>query len=310
MLGILAAALLADPSAGQTSCEGLTHLISTVLATMRVCVVENAVRVDEVLTRENAGRLHKGRWSGLSIDLATLKLSEEPVAAGGELLRVKVRQGFTARLTRQFQGNGLGGPKAPVGALVYGLSRRLSITEQSGRGPARETAMSGSVYLWCVTGAGRSAAASDRSMCFVDKREKNTVRIGLLGPGLNLDNQYTFVMSKPGEAALAPNTLEMAATMGIRKPTTEPANEPYPQTADLILGWKLVNGQTVLTITVADGGGQSRAPDMPFRAGGPTLAVFGGELALTAVDGGLRAAFVKPPVDGAIVGFEPDSTGA
>jgi hypothetical protein len=181
-----------------------------------------------ILTRDTVGRFAPGRWSGLVVNAATLKLADGPVPEGGELLRIRARQGYAARLTTKFVGRGLGGAALNPGDLVYGIGMRQSITTGRPGGPRYETPMSGMIYLYCAPVRMKSDAPEiDRGMCFVDARENN--QIGLFpGIKLNMDSQYSLVTSGRGEAAHAPDTLQMDATMGMRKPKVEPFDGPYP----------------------------------------------------------------------------------
>jgi hypothetical protein len=257
-----------------------------------------------VLTRDTVASFVSGRWAGLVVDAATLQLAQGPVPEGGELLRIKARQGYVVRLTSNFVGRGLGGTSVKAGELLYGASMRQTITMYSpGQAPV-ENPLSGMVYLYCAPVRMASGPGEiDRGMCFIDSRENN--KIGLFpGIRMNLDKQYTLALSGKGEAAHAPSSLEMAATMGVRKPKVEPADGPYPDPFDLVVTWTRRNGGRLLVARAVDAAGASTVVQLRGDAG-PAM-VFGGELALDPSPEGLTPRFVTPVVDGAIVGFHPD----
>jgi hypothetical protein len=257
-----------------------------------------------VLTRDNVSTWTPGRWAGLVVDAATLKLAGGPVPEGGEILRVKVRQGYAARLTTSFTGRGLGGASVQAGELVYGASMRQRITTQRAGFAPVESSLSGMTYLYCApVRMATGAPEIDRGMCFIDARENN--KIGLFpGIKMNLDNQYTLVLSGKGEAAHAPDRLEMAATMGIRKPKVEPVAGPYPDPFDLVVTWTQRNGRRVLVANAVDTAGTSSVVQVAMDAA--SAMVFGGELAVDISPEGLTPRFETPIVDGAIVGFQRD----
>lgn len=275
------------------------------LTMIRRCTNDEAV-APLVLTRDTVARFAPGRWSGLVVDASTLKLADGPVPEGGELLRIKVRQGYAARLTTRFVGRGMGGAALNPGDLVYGVSMRQSITTGRPGGPRYETSMSGMIYLYCAPVRMKSDAPDiDRGMCFVDAREKN--EFGMFpGIKLNMDSQYTLVTSGHGEAAHAPSTLQMDATMGVKKPKVEPFDQPYPDAFDLVVTWKTHEGRRVLEANAVDVAGSSLVARVAMD--GAQALVFGGELAVEASPEGLTPKFATPVVDGAIVGFRTDQT--
>ena len=307
MLAALAAGALAL-NEGAATCAAWGPSLDGGLTVVKRCTDAGGQTVAPlVLTRDTVGRSTPGRWSGLTVDAATLKLADGPVPEGGELLRIRVRQGYAARLTTKFVGRGMGGAALNPGDLVYGVGMRQSITTGRPGGPRYETPMSGMIYLYCAPVRMKSDAPEiDRGMCFVEARENNQFGI-FPGIKLNMDSQYSLVMSSRGEAAHAPGTLQMDATMGMRKPKVEPFDGPYPDDFDLVVTWKMLDGRRVLEANAVDTAGSSLIARVAMDA--PRALVFGGELTVEASPGGLKPRFETPVIDGAIAGFQPDQTG-
>jgi hypothetical protein len=308
MIAVLAALAAGAGAQGveAPSCTNWGPTLNGGLTVIKPCADAGPTAPPLVLTRATVARFTPGRWSGLVVDASTLKLADGPIPEGGELLRVKVRQGYAARLTSKFVGRGMGGAALNPGDLVYGVSMRQSITMGRPGGSQYETAMSGMIYLYCAPVRMKSDAPDvDRGMCFVDAREKN--EIGLF-PGIKLymDKQYTLVTSGRGEAAHAPGTLQMDATMGVRKPKVEAFDGPYPDAFDLVVTWAMRDGRRVLEAKALDAAGSSVIARVALDA--PRAAVFGGELAVEVSPAGLTPRFERPAVDGAIVGFQADQT--
>jgi hypothetical protein len=242
------------------------------------------------------------RWSGLAADAASLKLAEGAIPAGGEVVRIQVRQAYGGRLTHELNGRTLGGDGRrvlPVDTPVYGLA------------DFSQPGLAGPIFIWCAPATiGKKATTPDRALCFIDRRQHNKVSTGIPFMPLNVDKMNTVVMSKPGESPYAPDAIDFAYSPPVKPAEAEPTGEPYPIALTLIVRWTPIGATGVRFDAILDDGSGPR----PFRTwteaetkptGGPIF-LAGGLLRYRLADGALVVTTISPVENGALIHFTPD----
>lgn len=255
-------------------------------------------------TRDNAREI-ADRWSGLTVDATTLDVAKGPIAAGGEVLRIQVRQGYGGRLTQDLDGKtwgGGGGRFLPAGTPVYGLAN----FEQPG--------VAGAMFIWCAPATvGKTATKPDRALCFVERRRKRKVPGVLPFTSMNVDKMNTVVMSREGSSAYAPDAVSFAYSPPTRPAQAAPTGEPFPHAVTLILRWKPVGERGLRFEAMLDDGDGERA----FRDWGDDdatgvdhgLRLAGGLIGYSRAGDTLTAAMIEPAAIGGLVSFMPDLSG-
>lgn len=244
------------------------------------------------------------RWSGLAAEASSLKLAEGAIPAGGEVVRIQVRQAYGGRLTRELNGRTWGGGDRrflPAGTPVYGLA------------DFSQPGLAGAIFIWCApVTAGKKATAPDRALCFIDRRQRNKLSSGIPFLPLNIDKMNTVVMSKPGESPYAPDAIDFAYSPAVKPAEAEPTGEPYPFALTLVVRWT-PTGETGVRFdaTLDDGSGPR-----PFRTwteaetkatGGPIF-LAGGFFHYRRAGDTLTVTTVGPVENGALVQFTPDGS--
>lgn len=294
-----AAALLAPRNCGRQTAK------NSRLAVYAVCEAFAGQPESQTPATHASAKNIANRWSGLTADATTLDVAKGPIAAGGEVLRIQVRQGFGGVLTRDLDGRNRGDGASrflPAGTPVYGLAE----FEQPG--------LAGALFIWCAPAAlAKTATRPDRALCFLERRQK---RKGYgIGPvsTINADKLNTVMMSREGASPYVPDAVVMAYSPVKRPAAAAPTGQPFPQAVTLILRWKPEGERGVRFDALIDDGGGER----PFRdwtdedATGVdhALRLAGGVIGYSRAGESLTAAMIEPVALGGLVTFAPDQSG-
>jgi hypothetical protein len=236
------------------------------------------------------------RWSGLTIDAASLKLATGSMAPDGEILRIDARQGFAGRLLTDFDARRFGSGPSPrliaAGAEVFGLVGRQSLR--------------GAVFYWCAPAdVDRADGVPDRALCFSDTSE--TVRVPLAFLSIPIKEGLNVAESGRADSPYAPVSIQPAFNKGGQKPEVALLDRPHSTAFPVVVRLTRVEpGRIGLSAVILGGAGdvvlatttEPRAAD-----GSAEFDALGGRFRLSPAGAGFTATVLRPPAPGALITF-------